>query len=140
MFVLNRSGFTLAAALLAGFLAGCGDSGPVTYPVTGTVTLDGQPIKEGEIAFRDTEGTVPSAGGPITDGEFSFESQPASMRVEITARREIPGKFDSPAPGIKVPVTKQFIPPRYNMESELTKEVVADDNEFHFELTSAAPK
>ena len=32
-------------------LAGCGDSGPAEYDVTGSVTLDGQPIEKGEILF-----------------------------------------------------------------------------------------
>lgn len=133
---MGRPHFTLALTLLAGAFAGCGDSGPAVYPVTGTVTLDGQPLADGRIAFRDTEGQIPSAGGAIVDGKFSFKSQPGTMRVSINARRDVPGEFVSPAPGEKVQVTEEMIPEEYNTRSEVTKEVVADDNEFHFDLAS----
>lgn len=135
---MHRIPFLFPAVCVASLLAGCGPSGPTTYPVSGTVTLDGEPLPEGRIAFRDTNGEIPSAGGEIVDGEFSFESQPGTMSVAITSRRAIPGKFDSPAPGEKVPVTEQIVPARYNTTSELTEEVVAGNNEFHFELTSDA--
>ena len=133
---MKRSGLALTITLLAISLTGCGEAGPATYPVSGTVTLDGQPLEKGRIVFRDTERKISSAGGPITNGEFSFRSQSATMRVEINARREIPGKFVSPAPGEKVPLTEETIPARYNKESELTKEVTEGENEFKFELTS----
>jgi len=38
-------------ALLFGSLAGCGSSGPDLGQVTGTVTLDGEPIRGGSITF-----------------------------------------------------------------------------------------
>ena len=133
---MKRSGLALTITLLAISLTGCGESGPATYPVSGTVTLDGQPLENGRIVFRDTERKISSAGGPITNGEFSFRSQPATMRVEINARREIPGKFVSPAPGEKVPLTEETIPARYNKKSEMTKEVTEGENTFEFALTS----
>lgn len=136
MFYMNRFALILAAFVPVYFLAGCGDSGPATYPVFGTVTLDGQPLEEGRIAFRDSEGKIPSAGSPIVDGKYSFRSQPGTMKVEITARREIPGEFTSPAPGVNVPVSEQYIPRRYNTSTELTKEVTEGENEFQFKLSS----
>lgn len=133
---MNGSCFASTAALLAIFFVGCGPTGPETYLVQGTVTLDGVPVEKGRIAFRDTERKISSAGGPIVDGEYSFQSQPATMIVSITARREVPGKFLSPAPGEKVPLTEETIPARYNTASKLTKEVTEDKNEFHFKLES----
>lgn len=130
--------FSWPALLLLCSPLGCGgDAGPATYPVSGSVALDGEPIQEGRIAFLDPQGEIPSAGGKIVDGEFSFESQPGNKRVEITARREVPGKFQAPNPGEeKFPVLEQYIPRQYNTASELTKEVVEGENEFHLELTS----
>lgn len=130
--------YSLPALIVLCSAIGCGGgSGPATYPVSGTVSMDGEPIPKGQIVLRDPEGTIVSAGGTIIDGEFSFESQPGSKQVEIIARREVPGKFQAPNPGEeKFPVLEQYIPKRYNTESELTKEVVAGDNEFHFKLTS----
>ena len=133
---MSRFGLMSAALFLASSLFGCGDSGPATYPVTGTVTLDGEPIPEGQIAFRDPEGQIVSAGGKITDGEYDFQSQPGTMEVKITARRALPEEFWSPAPGVKIPATEQYIPAQYNEESELTKDVTEGENTFKFELTS----
>lgn len=126
------------AALFLLVITGCGgDSGPATYPVSGTVTLDDEPVPKGQIIFRDPEGKIVSAAGKIVDGEFSFESQPGAKRVEITANREVPGKFQTPNPGEgKLPVLEQYVPRRYNEASKLTKEVVEGENEFQFKLTS----
>ena len=124
--------------LVLGIVLGCGgESGPSTYPVIGNVTLDGTPVERGQIAFRDPSGQVPSAGAEITDGSYSLESQPGNMRVEITARREVPGKFEESNPGEKVPLLEQYIPSQFNTDSELTREIKAEANEFNFELKSS---
>ena len=124
--------------LVLGLALGCGgESGPSTYSVIGNVTLDGTPVERGQIAFRDPSGQVPSAGAEITNGSYSLESQPGNMQVEITARREIPGKFEESNPGEKVPLLEQYIPSQFNTDTELTREIKAEDNEFNFELTSS---
>src|SRR3954463_16414571 len=41
---MKRKGAAIAATV-AGFLVGCGDSGPKLVPVTGTVTLNGKPLE-----------------------------------------------------------------------------------------------
>ena len=49
--------YYLMLACTAGVLAGCGggESGPTNYPVSGKVTVDGEPLAEGDIIFRDAE-------------------------------------------------------------------------------------
>jgi hypothetical protein len=118
------------------FSSGCGDSGPVTVPVTGQVIFDGEPISEGEILFRATDGTR-SYAGKIKDGTYSVEVSPGAKRVEITAYRDVPGKFREDNPGERTPVREMYIPERYNSATTLTIEVSPDGQEENFELTSA---
>lgn len=115
--------------------AGCGPQGPKTYTVSGTVTFDGQPVAEGEIAFRDAAGQERGYGGKITAGKYSFESTPGSKTVEITAMREIPGKMVEDNPGEKTPAMEMYIPAKYNSETTLTAEVSdSGENVLNFDL------
>jgi hypothetical protein len=119
-----------AAALL---LVGCGASGPRTYKVVGTVTLDGKPLPDGDIQFLPQDRALSIDGGRIEDGEFEFEAKPGTKKVSIRAAR--------PAPGLKAvngdPINVDYIPERYNAKTTLTAEVAAtDQNQFEFKLTS----
>ncbi|QDU48860.1 hypothetical protein [Gimesia panareensis] len=131
--------YYLMLACTAGVLVGCGggDAGPTTYPVTGKVTVDGEPLAEGNIIFRDAEGKAASGAGKIEQGAFSFETVAGKKAVVITANREIPGKTvaggapDEPP----VPAVEQYLPEEYNEKTTLEAEVSeAGPNEFTFEL------
>lgn len=69
---LNRLGL-LAALLLAGLTAGCGNSERL-YDVTGTVTWNGQPVPMG-LVFFDPDAVQGGAGlqgyATIKDGKFT---------------------------------------------------------------------
>ncbi len=123
-------------------LAGCGMNSN-RESVEGTVTLDGKPLSEGLIQFIPQQGTGgPSAGAGIAEGRFSIARDksifPGKFRVEITAARKTGRKIESPiAPGRFADETVQYLPARYNLQSELTAEVTAGgSNQFEFELTS----
>ncbi|QDT25923.1 hypothetical protein Pan153_26280 [Gimesia panareensis] len=131
--------YYLMLACTAGILSGCGggDAGPTTYPVTGKVTVDGEPLAEGNVIFRDAEGKAASGAGKIEQGTFSFETVAGKKAVVITANREIPGKTvaggapDEPP----VPAVEQYLPAEYNEKTTLEAEVSeAGPNEFTFEL------
>lgn len=118
-------------------LAACGGpAGPATYDVSGTVTLDGAPLSEGQIAFRAADGQGQSYGGKIENGAYAFECAPGKKKVSITASREVPGKFDEQNPGEKVPLIEQYIPAQYNEETTLEAEVTKSEGNFDFELKS----
>ncbi len=106
-------------------------------PVTGTVSLDGQPIASGEVIFRAEDGKGPTHAGKIKDGTFSFSSSPGKKRVEITAMRPVPGRTENLNPGSPPsPVLEQCIPEAYNSRSILTAEVKKDARQFPFDLKS----
>lgn len=83
----------------------------------------------------------PSCGGKIVDGRFSVlpsgGASPGTFRVEITASRNTGRKVINPRDGALIDEIVQYIPPRYNRNSEL-KATVGDqsDNRFEFVLTS----
>ncbi len=128
---------TLAACAAVCFalpLFGCGLGGPTTYEVTGTVTLDGEPIADAQIVFRAVDGSEGSWAGKVTDGEYAVQSTPGKKRVEITATREIHVKVASDS-GEGELNYEMYVPEKYNRQSELTREVTADgDNHFDFAL------
>lgn len=123
-----------------GFAAGCGSgsNAPPTYAVTGTVTFDGAPLKSGDIRFEpETPGEAPDAG-TIADGKFSIRAKAGKKKVRITASREIPGTKTKGAMGEDLAQQEQYIPDRYNANTELTETVKNGSNTFTFALQSAA--
>lgn len=116
---------------------GCsGSSGPGMVDVDGNVTMDGTPIEEGKILFRQVDGDQRAFAANIVNGAYQLESLPGNTRVEIRASRIIPGKFDM-TNGTPEPVGEMYIPKRYNKESELTATIDSEKaNAFDFELSS----
>ncbi|MAX39094.1 hypothetical protein [Gimesia sp.] len=123
------------------FLVGCGGASdaPVTYPVSGNVTLDREPLPAGDIIFRDAAGQAASAAGKIENGAYSFRATAGQKSVVITATKEIPGKTvvggapDEPP----MPAVEQYLPAEYNEQTTLKADVSdSGANEFNFELKS----
>lgn len=126
---------TVVGSILA---AGCGgDSGPPTVLVSGQVTLDGQPVEEGQIYFRAQDGGN-SYAGKIENGRYETEVTPGGKRIEIIGHRIVPGKFREDNPGEKTPVREMYIPQKYNRNTTLEIELPADvrQQEEDFLLTS----
>lgn len=70
-------------------LTGCGESGPRRVTVTGSVTVDGQPIDAGAIRFLPTDNNKgPAVSGLISGGAFRLSGEagplPGVYRVLIT--------------------------------------------------------
>jgi hypothetical protein len=63
------------ALLLA---AGCSDP---SASVSGAVTYDGQPVKDGYVTFAPADGKGPTAGGPIKDGKYAVDKVPPGPKV-----------------------------------------------------------
>ncbi len=130
---------SLAASLSVGTL-GCGSKSdaPQTVNVSGTVTLDGEPLAVAQMVFEPTEGGDKAYPATVTEGEFTAEMTPGSKKVRITAIREIPGKTIPNADGTgEIPATEQYLPVRYNTQTELTAEISEDGEKgLAFELSS----
>jgi hypothetical protein len=124
----------------AGAGAGCGRTDEFKHVgVAGKVTLDGKPLPGGTITF------VPLVSGPaahatITDGAYTVARAegpaPGSYRVEISRSeptgRQVP---DYDYPGKTVAETRNVVPDRYNVNSELKVDIKDDEQQiFDFPL------
>ncbi len=119
-------------------LAGCG-GGETCYPVRGRVTLDGHALPDALVFFipKDPEGRAASA---MTDSEGRYELEyvtgqegvPAgTYEVRITTGRE--GKPEADPP---IPTIPERVPARFNLNTELVREVDGTQETFDFELDS----
>lgn len=130
--------FGVFALLASTILIGCGGGAdlPDMGTVTGTVTLDGQPLPGVQVGFEPegvTEGR-PSMGTTDEQGnyELSYNAETKGAIVGMhTVRVTTPQDAPDPTGSFKDP-----IPPKFNRASTLKKEVVAGENQIDLELTS----
>jgi len=133
----SRSIVALMAAFGLVVAVGCGASGPKTVEVSGTVTFDGEPVSEGDIIFKSADSSSGGSAGKIKDGKFAFPSLLGAKKVEITAMRDVLGKFDESNPGEKVQMRESYIPITYNTNTTLTADVTDSNTTFDFNLKSS---
>ena len=132
-----KDAFGALAACLALAAAGCGrGEGLELYPVSGTVTFNGEPVKDGRIQFKMAGPGGRSYSAPIADGTYELEAEAGEAAVEITASRIVPGKVDRSNPGSEEPVGEMYIPKKYNAATTLKANVKEGSNDIPFELTS----
>jgi hypothetical protein len=147
------------AAIFAGtalmVLLGCGDDTGLAkrYPVTGTVTYKGEPVKKGIITFTPDQTDGRSATGTIEDGTLTLTTMadrdgalPGSYKVSITAREAdftqvVANAKGGPAKQKDVALAnkeaKYLIPAKYGsiQTSGLAAKVEERANRFQYELT-----
>jgi hypothetical protein len=98
--------------------------------VQGTVVFDGQPVANGEVRFYPMPGTHgPVSGGPVRDGRYIAQGRggvPVGRHaVEILAFRPSSGARAAHPEGGPV---EQYLPKKFNEETELTAEVTGEEN------------
>jgi len=125
-----------AGAVVLVLSAGC--SAGLRGSVDGKVSYAGQSVDQGGIAFIPVEGGGgQSVTGHIFGGRYTLDSNagpmPGKYRIEITWRKKtgnkVPGEGDHMRDEIVM-----GIPPKYNSESELVREVKPGHNTFDFDL------
>jgi len=115
--------------LLSLVCGGCGDQGPPLAPVTGTVTLVGQPLTGATVIFEPEQGKTSRA---ITDSAGRYDlvylpGQPGAVVGSHTVRITT---WSEQTP-------QERLPARYHSRSELHREVEEGGASFDFELTSS---
>ena len=147
---MNRALWPLAFLILAAlsFSGGCSSGGAV--PVSGRVTLDGQPLAGAHVSFQ------PEGGGSLSDssagsGSYAVTASDGSYvlrlavgdrpgaavgkhRVEISMRNDSDDDTDRHT---QPPKQTKVIPPRYNLRTELTCDVPpSGKSDANFDLKS----
>ena len=127
-------------------LTGCGatSTGPATTPVTGEVTLNGQPVAGADVAFMPTvEGPDSAPAQAITDDAGRFEVVSLFDQGRTTRTGMVPGAYSVTITQLE-PATSTARPPRNLLpekyaapeSSELSAEVASEgEQHFKFELT-----
>ncbi|QDV18382.1 hypothetical protein Pan153_30400 [Gimesia panareensis] len=150
----GRSVRLLATVCLLALITGCGGSIHPDYSqldlvdVSGTVTLDGQPLSGAQVAFEAPDGTYSSG---VTDSGGNFDlmfntEKSGCLTGEKTVRIRMAGSPEGmgEAPddegnsdeGGKPKSATGKIPAQYNKESTLKATVDADHTTFQFDLKS----
>lgn len=156
---LVRCGFRLAWCYLL-LAAGCGGVAPTPnygkvtlLTVSGSVTLDGQPLPNAVVTFDAEDGQF-SYGLTDSNGRFSLQFDsvksgvtPGKKTVRISTTRKILGLNTEEEGGIEEASVegqstkqhtsaKELVPTRYNKKSELSVEVGPEKTTFEFPLVT----
>ena len=154
----------ISAFAAAAFLCGCDTAPRADYSglnlvdVTGTVTLDGEPLPDAVITFDEPDGRSFSYARTDSAGGYTmrFDSDvngvlPGPKRVRISTTRSIvglepPGQGEADgldeaedAGGEEAfgPTAEELVPARYRgADSELAADVSDEADTFDFDLTS----
>ena len=121
----------------AAVMAGCSDkpAGISFGEVSGTVTLDGQPLPDATVRFEPAAGR-PSFGRTGADGHYELGYRGRSWGAVVgphTVRITTEDRIENEATG-ETRVVRELLPARYHARSELTAEVAAGENMIDFSL------
>jgi hypothetical protein len=135
---MKHQPFRRILAVLVLLALGCSD-GLQRAPVRGRVLVDGKPLERGVINFLPVKGTTgPGAGGEIRNGKYALDARRGPMvgtnRVEIRGFRKT-GRQKT-VMGSPVDEEIQAVPPEFNDQSDLIREIKAGQNTLDFDLPS----
>lgn len=158
--MMNRKKFCFALLPLFTLILGCGGGNmPSTVAVTGTVTLDGNPVEGASVNFLSDAGSITASGKTDAGGKFTLKTVIGSQSVDgailgrhkvavvktesdgqaITDPKEMMSKMaENPAITSDFKV-KNIVPNKYSnpTQSGLTAEVTEGGaNDFTFDLKS----
>jgi hypothetical protein len=132
--------------------------GPERAPVSGSVTLDGDPVPSGTVYFEPAADEARSASAPIMNGSYSIPEPEGpnlgTYSVRIIGYAKAPERASGPAGGGEEEdeveeeevedededqvdtLGDQIVPTKYNTETTLEVEIVSGANTHDFALTS----
>ena len=131
-----RHRFCLAIVIVSGSFAGCSAKSNVGT-VSGTIKLDGAPLKSGLVRFMPVDGKTASADAKIVDGKYSAEVPPGEKKLSFSSPKVVGQKkmYDTPDSPM-IDITEEMLPAKYNSKSEEKMTVTAGSQTKDFELSS----
>lgn len=121
-------------------LTGCSGKEFDTYPVTGSITVNGSPLTTGSVTFVSTSGGPPATGEIGPDGRYTLTTEkpndgatPGKYTVMVVAVADTSNR----SPEDRSPLPPPVVPEKYlsTYTSGLTAEVKAGENVIDFPLT-----
>lgn len=136
----------MAPVYLAAFLLlqGCGGDPLGRYAISGSVSVDGAPLANGNISFQPTESQPTSSGAVVTGGKFSIprEAGLVAGKYRVVVNAAVPGTEGKviaadAQPGGPPSPAQELIPPDWNTSSQQMIEVKPEGPfEFPFEIAT----
>lgn len=104
-----------ALSVMLAICPGCGQksTGPKTYPVTGIVTLKGEPVSGATVTFHGADGKSTAVGNTDAAGRYTLTAGPAGKGALAGKYQVAIVKFKAaePAPAAKA---GEYVPPDPN--------------------------
>lgn len=115
--------------------------GPQRFPLSGSVTYDGEPIDLGTISFIPAGGDKQRvSGGMIEDGKFlvpeAAGANAGTYRVEFHWGKKTGEKYYDVESRSWVDDRREALPDKFHKNSDITVEVSKDKTVFDFDLKS----
>lgn len=99
MMRLDIARWTIPGFLLIVVLAGCsGDDGPETYPVTGTVTRNGEPVEGAIVSFTSSGSALPASGTTDSSGVYQLSTNTSGDGAMAGTYQVTIAKYDTNLP------------------------------------------
>lgn len=133
--VYSRAASAALLGLAVALCAGCG--GAATGTVSGKVTVNNQPLKDGLITFLSDAGNRDAFSARITNGEYRTDAMPVgTARVYITPPMEMPtegpqGGDLQPPPKV---VKKALVPEKYTRVETADLKLTVNKGENTFDV------
>lgn len=126
------------AAILAFCLMGCGGTGDGLGGVTGTITLNGDPLVGVIVEFSPTDSSGSMAMG-LTDssGHYELMFSMSQTGASLGSNTVKISTADAGLPDGSGKTIKELVPAEYNSKSSLVATVEAGANVIDFELKSS---
>jgi len=137
---MSRTAFAAAlvvVALAAGGVSGCGRGLPPPCWVKGKITFAGAPVEKGAIRFVTDAGTPGTGGvGAIRGGEYEvhLDGMLSGKYLVVISGFRLTGKMLQIEPTIAMPEEVQYLPARYNTNSQEYVELSPGENVKDFDL------
>ncbi|QDT55888.1 hypothetical protein Pan44_39360 [Caulifigura coniformis] len=132
--VRSRFSRTLRVLLFPLVVAGCSNTGEGLGAVEGVIQLDGKPLSGASVIFEPLNGS-PSIGYADEDGQYELRFSRHAMgatvgdhKVRVSTAEDQEGRR-----------SKERVPARYNVKTELTASVKSGHNSIDFDLNSGGP-
>jgi len=137
-FIMNKILFSF---LFISFLTCACNSGPVNYPVAGTVLLDGKPVgakDDAVIRFETTDNKGNTSESFIVEGNYLVKLTEGNYKVSLTWSKKTGKILKSKiaGPGQETEEVLQMIPAKYGPQSELKVDISAKNLRHDFDLKS----
>jgi len=150
---MRSRSFRHSCSMICGFIVslavsqmiGCGGDGLPRQAVSGSISLNGKPLKSGVVNFVPQSADMPTqSGAAVIEGKYSITRAtglvPGKYKVVISSGEgSAEKKVDtvSDLPGMAPHPAKEAIPPEYNNNSTLEANVTAGgSNVFEFNLAT----